>query len=475
VSKTNIILIVLDTCRYDVFHKAINDGLLKNIGRLKNDSVYFNNAVAPSPWTTPSHVSLFTGLYPSEHGVHESKTLKQSSIIMTEILKFPGKTLAEEAKEEGYHTYGFVANPNLAPGSGFERGFDYLLYSDMFEYVSELWGNLREEIATKFPNIKDDIINLANNFDISELKNFAKQGTNFFALPWLLMKYKEFVNSIIESEYPIEKGGKNIVSDVRNSFIREPFFLFINFMEMHDPYVLEKGEIFSGEGKRMLKFLAGYSNIKGSRLLEYKDLYLKELIILDRYIGDIVNMLKSERYYDDSVIVITSDHGQSFGENHFYGHGVLLADSLIRIPLIVKLPHQKKIEIAERYQSLVNVNKFLIRCSRELIEPEILSSDVVYSEKFAIQEDFRSMFKLESDLITKLEAFEGRKLAVYSAGKKYYVNISDNEFEIMPGSEAKGPLSKDEMIRIEDLVSDFLGHKFSAAITKLRDCDDLQG
>ena len=474
-SKPNIVLIVLDTCRWDTFDKAVKEGKLKNIGNLKGDSFYFNNAVAPSPWTTPSHVSLFTGLYPSEHGVHESETLKQSSIIMKEILKFNGKTLAEQFRDNGYHTYGFVANPNLAPGTGFERGFDYFQYSDTFEHVFELWENLREEIATKFPNIKDDIINLANNFDIPELKNFLKQGKNFFALPWLLMKYRVFVNSVKESKYPFEKGGKNIASDVRNSFFREPFFLFINFMEMHDPYILEKGEIFSGEGKRMLKFLAGYENIKGSRLSEYRDVYLNELILLDRYIGVIVNKLKSERYYDNSIIVVTSDHGQSFGENHFYGHGVLLTDTLVRIPLIVKLPNQRKIEIADGYQSLVNVNNFLIRCSQGLIEPEVLSSDVVYSEKFAIQEDFRSMFRLESDIVNKLEKFECRQLAVYYSGKKFLVNVSNNEIEIMSKPETIESLSKDEKIRMEELVSNFLGHRFSSTIKKWRGYDYEEG
>jgi len=287
--------------------------------------------------------------------------------------------------------------------------------------------------------------------------------------------YRIFVNSIKESKYPFEKGGKNIASDVRNSFFREPFFLFINFMEMHDPYILEKGEIFSGEAKRMLKFLAGHDNIKGSRLSEYRDVYLNELILLDSYIGVIVNKLKSERYYDNSIIVVTSDHGQSFGENHFYGHGVLLTDTLVRIPLIVKLPNQRKIKIADGYQSLVNVHNFLIRCSQGLIEPEVLSSDVVYSEKFAIQEDFRSMFRLESDIVNKLEKFECRQLAVYSSGKKFIINVSSNEIEIMSKPETIESLSKDEKIRMEELVSNFLGHRFSSTIKKWRGYDYEQG
>ena len=464
-SKPNILFIVLDTCRYDTFDEVLRRGSLPNFSKLLDDSIYYKNAISPSSWTTPSHVSLFTGLYPSEHKVHETKYLKQSSMIMNQILNFPGKLLPEILRTNGYNTYGFVANPNLAPGSGFERGFDYLTFVDMFEELSELWSDTRQKIKAKFPRSEEEIIRLANNFDVKETLHFARKNWNFLKLPHMLITYREFLKKTKEFRYPVEKAGKRIGNIIFSSAFESPFFLFLNFMEMHDPYMISKGEFFSGEGKKMLSFLGGNVEISSVTLEKYKELYTYELILLDKYVGIIIDKLKKDGIYDDTIIVITADHGQNFGEEHFYGHGILLSDSLIKVPLIIKLTNQSKPPISNKYQPLTNLFKFLVRCSEGTIIPDLISDEVAYSESFGIQENYREMLRLDPDLISKLESYDHRSLAIYVEGMKVVVSVGENKFNIDSATSYEGNISleKFESVGLNEYVRKFLGFRYESA------------
>ena len=461
-SKTNILLVVLDTCRFDVFDEVLQTGVLQNFNELINDSIYYRNAISSSPWTTPSHVSLFTGLYPSEHNVHEGKNLKQSSMIMKQIFNFPGNLLSEIIRNNGYHTYGFVANPNLAPGTGFERGFDYLSFVDMFDEFSELWNNTRQKIKVKFPKSEEDIISLAHNFSINDLIHFAKSNWNILKLPSIMLTYRNFLDKAQKLGYPKEKAGRRIANIISDSSFESPFFLFINFMEMHDPYKLNRGEFFSGEGKKMLSYLVGDNDLSYSLLSNYKELYKQELILLDKYIGKVITKLKKDGVYDNTTIVITADHGQNFGEDHFYGHGILLSDSLIRVPLIVKIKGSNKKNVNEKFQPHINLFKFLIQCSEGMVEPSIISDEVAYSESFGVQEDFREMFKFNLSTVDKIERYDHRSVAIYYNDIKVILSIKDNMFHIdsMVSNNENKSIGKIEKEEINKLIKKFLGFKF---------------
>jgi arylsulfatase A-like enzyme len=110
----NIVLIVLDTARRDRFSKGGPRSLTPSFDRLATEGRLFTNATSTSPWTCPSHASLFTGLYPCAHHV------TQESWMMSPRLR----TLAETLWEEGYRTVALVGNPMLRRGLGFEQGFE---------------------------------------------------------------------------------------------------------------------------------------------------------------------------------------------------------------------------------------------------------------------------------------------------------------------------------------------------------------
>ena len=461
-SKPNILFIVLDTCRFDVFDGLLQEGKLPNLSDLINTSIYYTNAISPSPWTTPSHVSFFTGLYPSEHKVHETMYLKQSSIIMNQILNFPGKVLPEILKSNGYNTYGFVANPNLSPGTGFEKGFDFLTFVDMFEEITEFWDDTQQKIKLKFPDSEQDIKSLANNFGLKELLHFSMKNWNFIKLPRLLSIYREFLKSSKKIVYPAQKAGKHIANIISNSVFEYPFFLFANFMELHDPYIIGKGEFFSGEGKKMLSFLAGHTDIDSSLLNEYKELYKNELVLLDQFVGKIIDKLRIDGVYDNTVIVVTSDHGQNFGEDHYYGHGILLSDSLVRVPLIIKPTQKNGASINYKLQPLTNLFKFLVRCSEGLVSPNLINSEIAYSESFGIQEDYREMFRFDPELIRTLESFDHRSIAVYLNDIKVIVSVCDNKFRIesITSHNRSDSFDESELEKLNEQIKKFLGFRY---------------
>lgn len=451
-NKPNIILIVLDTVRSDILAESIDNGNMPYLASLAKDFNTFNNCIAPSSWTVPSHVSLFTGLYPSEHNVHEDKDNKQSVILMNKIMDYEGNTLPESLKELGYSNYGFVANPNLMPGSGFERGFEYLYFSDMFLEINDVTETFKKNIKKKYPNTYKDIINLANNFSYRELSAFAKTPSNAIKIPYLIRNYRKYQNNMKVAGYPELKGGKNIVNVIESSFMKEPLFMFVNFMEAHDPYIVGNGELFSGEANKMLRYLSGDSNISNNQISHYRHLYQNEMNILDKYLERIINFLIKNNSYNNSVIVITADHGQNFGEEHYYGHGVLLSDSLVRVPLLIKFPGQKIFGKFDGYQSLVNVYQFLLNSGKGVIDPAYLTTDYVFAESFGIQDDYKEIFRGNDGIIKRLSEFDRRKLALYKDGHKFLFNVNDTS--VIPEGNVKQPEE------IYNIILEFLGTKY---------------
>ena len=119
----NVVLLVFDTMRRDALGAYGGTAATPNFDSFCREATVYPNCISPSPWTIPSHVSLFSGKYPSQHGVHETRDRKVIDLVgMPEGVK--GKMLAESLKGMGYQTVGFPANPMLTAKPGFDRGFD---------------------------------------------------------------------------------------------------------------------------------------------------------------------------------------------------------------------------------------------------------------------------------------------------------------------------------------------------------------
>jgi arylsulfatase A-like enzyme len=260
-----------------------------NLDQLARDGVLFSEMVAASSWTVPSHMSLFTSLYPSAHGV----------VSVRQKLNPATPTLASVLKENGYLTAAFVSGPALDNAMGFGQGFDsYDDFTVMLPYETNVVG---------VPDADRLGINQAvTNPTITRL-----------ASAWL---------------------RKN--SDKK-------FFLFLHYWDIHGDYVPPPpyDRMFTGKytgavsGKDIVDHAPGWEkHMAPADLAHLVDLYDGEIAHTDAEVGKVLGVLKELGLTQRTLIVVFSDHGEGFLEHGKLLHGYGLQEELLRVPLILRLP-----------------------------------------------------------------------------------------------------------------------------------------
>jgi hypothetical protein len=337
--KPNIVIIVLDTLREDHaqgLDKLVDYGFVK-----------YQNATAPAPWTLPSHASMFTGLYPSEHGIHETKELRGEELVKYSRLRMNAleHNILRIYKDENYNAILISANYGVVgPMTGFEAGHNILI------------DPITSTILT------DDIISIdtevqklggKTSFVFYHLrrKNITKllKATQLF----LTRRLKTFPKLI--SEYFVrEKGGGLAVFLVKTLRLEEPFFLFINLMESHNPYTR------LGEDKDLicaaLKWvLTGSINPQD---LRFWRTYPHHAERATRRAIDLVSTILQKVNRSNTLIIVTSDHGELLGDGGLH-HIYSLKDGNIRVPLYVKYPEGWKKKKQKTYIPLTDIPKIL--------------------------------------------------------------------------------------------------------------------
>jgi arylsulfatase A-like enzyme len=320
--RPNIVLIVLDTLRQD--HLACygyRRETAPTIERIAEEGVIFESAYTTAPWTLPGHASLFTGMYTSTHET-DNGSIRLSA---------EKRTLTEILSENGYRTAGFSANPWISSLSGLEQGFE------RFEYL-------------------------------------GTQTTH----PFFLNLAKERARVLITGSAHQDLGANTVnkhllrwVEKVRHG--DAPFFVFANFMEVHAPYgtvpkpyfstflehslprdigrkwAREKSlfmcrhcegalEDFEAEPTGSPECVDGRWRLPPARLAATNALYDAGILYVDYQIGRIYRALERAGILDETILIITSDHGESLGEGGTMGHGVLLHERVLKIPLVIRYP-----------------------------------------------------------------------------------------------------------------------------------------
>ncbi|MGC8568952.1 MAG: sulfatase-like hydrolase/transferase, partial [Nitrososphaeria archaeon] len=231
--QPNIFLIVLDTMRRDYIECYNPSVKTPNLMRLCQDSAIYLDAVAPSSWTIPSHASMFTGKYVSNHGVHETSESKRWEEMHERMRKLEARTLAEELRSIGYNTIGITANSYVGPATGFDRGFSHMMYnSGITDY---LYSKLNDEVIRP-------LTSKVKGGRMEMLKRTLTLRMSPFEVLSYYLKYRYYIRRLREEGFPVRKDGDNVVRNLRNSSFESPAFFFLNFMEVHEPYrsLLEK-------------------------------------------------------------------------------------------------------------------------------------------------------------------------------------------------------------------------------------------
>ena len=287
----NVLLIVIDTLRADHLscygYPAIKT---PHIDALAADGTRYASMYAQASWTRASIASILSGLYPSSHGaVHKA-----------DLLTDRVETLAEVLAKGGYYTAGFPNNINVSPAFGFGQGFAeyHYLAPDLFFYADEAAAELT----------------LYSGLRLVRERFFARYvNVDFYYRP---------------AEYVVDR----VRTWLEGPGARErPFFLYLHFMDPHDPYMVHP---FNGVGYARVAM----PNPPPGMAKTLLDTYDGEIVYLDQHIGALVDDLKRRGLYDDTLIVFTADHGEEFHEHGGWWHGTTLYDEQIGIPLIVKPP-----------------------------------------------------------------------------------------------------------------------------------------
>lgn len=344
----NILLIIADSLRAE--NTSIHDYHRDTTPFLESfaeDASVYTNARAPANWSLPSHTSIFTGLYPAEHSLFdEDRKLKE------------GYSIFESLQDRGYETGLFSYNGYINGGvnTGLDQGFDTVsgyrdpIFPDAFNP-----GGMRGE---KLEFIKKA---LTHKQPARSLLNGAamKIGWDYpgLAPDWLTRKtnagktpddiyVREFLN------WHKERSGD--------------WAACINFMKTHNAYrPSEKYDKWSSKEAHEIQDYVAYGNweyISGQRpiseLEQLVDLYDGCIFEVDQMISRIVSKLKERGDYEDTLIVVTSDHGEAFGEKSFRDditlaqHVIGAHESLLHVPLLVKSPGQRKGEKIEKPATL---------------------------------------------------------------------------------------------------------------------------
>lgn len=281
--RPNVLLVSIDSLRADHLGSyGYERDTSPTIDALAREGVLFEQAISSAPWTVPAHVTLLTGLPPE---VHDVMSVRQK-------LSPDAVTLAEAMQGAGYDTAAFVSGPTVMAHFGFDQGF--ALYDEsMVERRQQNAGT-----AVSSPGLVDLVSG------------------------WL--------------------GRWN------DAGRRAPFFVFLHMWDVHYDYVPPQ--------EYVERFDPGYAGDVDARRFETNErvrlgmdprdlrhvvaLYDGEIRFTDDHLARLVARLRTLGLLDDTIVVVTSDHGDEFFEHGYKGHAKSLYDEVLHVPLVVRYPRR---------------------------------------------------------------------------------------------------------------------------------------
>jgi len=450
--KTNIVFIIIDTLRKD-YAKNLEQKLSKY------GFVIYDNAIAPSPWTTPSHASIFTGLYPAYHGAHETKTIKDYDVKLS--AKHKHRLLSCIMRSLGYRTYLLSANIHVTPYFGF-HGFQSFYDTHKGERVEFL--NLNDllklrEIRLKFKSKYERFMAM------------LKYGYIDLLFKYILEKYVPRIFRPHNKLWPLDKGARKTLKIFSKHIPwneRKPKFVFVNLMEVHEPYLLNENP----EEISRINYRTGKLNY--NVVNAWKKQYLKEVKYITKIVLELMDILEARKMLEDSLVIITSDHGQLLGEHGRIRHGTFLYDELLRVPMLIRYPDNERfiklekasIELCSadtslKYISLTNLYYFIINIIQGKIDAATLKlfTDTVFAESYGIEIPYDP----PTNPIEKanIDSLEKHRIAIYHKEYKVVFNVDDGIIEDIisyerANKQAIDIIDKDVLNKILDKLNTFM-------------------
>lgn len=288
----NVLLYVIDCLRSDHLScYGYSRETTPHIDAVADDGIRYERCFTPTTWTRPASVSLLTGMYPPAHGVRH-----RESRFPRELERLPQSLAAA-----GFDTLGVSTMGNVSSALGYDVGFD--TYHDLYK---------NDEIVRKRTNVS------------TEQEKLLFEDRERIALP------------------RAEDITEHLTRAYENADADDDLFSFCWGIDLHmplDPPESHRGFLdstYSGPIDGSFESLPDDPDETDRRRL--RDLYDAELRYTDEQFGNVVQTLKSEDTYDESLIIVVGDHGEAFGEHGTLFHGGCPYDELLHVPLVIKPP-----------------------------------------------------------------------------------------------------------------------------------------
>jgi arylsulfatase A-like enzyme len=293
--RPDLVLVVLDTLRRDQLStwQDLDGGTVPTpaLTALAESGARFDEAWAASPWSVPSHASLFSGRQPSRHGATSDKLWVDGSVPL----------LAEELARLGYRTVALSANPWVSPATGLTRGF---------QHAEGAGGSVLFE---------------------SRLILYRILGEPLFGQG--------------------DKGARRIVERAEELLASDdprPLFLFVNLTEAHAPYWRiprsarrEGGAADRAARRTSLRVLEAQHHAVALGD-EHREVALRSYAAAVRYVdgmfGELVAVVDAATGHDQAIVLALADHGELFGEHGIWGHSRGLYRPLLQVPMVLRAP-----------------------------------------------------------------------------------------------------------------------------------------
>jgi len=309
--QPNVLLLVLDTARADAFEPyGAPAGATPAIADLARRGAALRGVHAAASWTLPSHAAMFTGLLPRATGIldlSEGTPLAARPVLEAHAPRM----LPTVLREAGYTTGAVSTNLWITQDSGFGAGFDRFR-----QVISPRQAHLHKE-------------------DLRSRVRWNVDG----------------VRAVVDD-------GAGCAGDLLRVWLRKrdrsrPFFWFVNLVECHSPYLpprpyndlapLDRWRA-AEEARRYLnlgaiwKACAGGFEVPDEALERMRHLYARSVRLMDDWLARLLEDLEAERTLADTLVIVTSDHGENFGEGGLMGHAFSLDDRLLRVPFVIAGP-----------------------------------------------------------------------------------------------------------------------------------------
>ena len=313
---SNVLFVVLDTVRKDhLLPYGYDRRTTPELEAFAEEATVFESAVAPAPWTLPVHASMFTGLYPSQHGADQGSPYLDGAT-----------TLASTLSAAGYDTACYSSNAWITPYTNLTSGFDD--HDSFFEVVPR--DLLSGPLATAWQLVNDD----------DRLRDLASRIVRIGAAAHARLASGDGADSKTPAVVDRTKAF------IEGSDSDPGWFAFVNLMDAHLPYYppRRQRERFASDVdpsavcQNSKEYNSGARAIGPDEWREIRGLYDAEIAHIDAELGRLFEWLRETDRWDDTAVVVCADHGELHGEHDLYGHEFALYDELINVPLLVKHP-----------------------------------------------------------------------------------------------------------------------------------------